>query len=130
MKSKIVTVFMMVTLGFLLSGVCFANTLEGELRVLIPGHEANITFQKIDANKILVSALDTDLESHQWLGTAVHDYNIRERKRRHAGCGRRQGRRSGRARPSRVPRCSGSRSPSPRTRPRYRPRALRGPKAP
>jgi outer membrane protein OmpA-like peptidoglycan-associated protein/Mg-chelatase subunit ChlD len=60
MKSKIVTVFMMVTLGFLLSDVCFANTLEGELRVLIPGHEANITFQKIDANKILVSALDTE----------------------------------------------------------------------
>jgi outer membrane protein OmpA-like peptidoglycan-associated protein/Mg-chelatase subunit ChlD len=45
-------------LCFLVPGICLANTPKGEIQVLIPGHEAKITFQEIDVDKILVSALD------------------------------------------------------------------------
>jgi len=51
---------MMLTMFFLFSGVCFAFTPEGELQVLIPGNDAKITFQEIDDNKILVSAVDAE----------------------------------------------------------------------
>ncbi|MCK5100899.1 MAG: hypothetical protein KAR45_22510, partial [Desulfobacteraceae bacterium] len=58
MKLKIVILFIILTMCALFTGVCFADTPEGELQVLIPDHEAKITFQEIDENKLLVSALD------------------------------------------------------------------------
>lgn len=51
---------MMLGMWFLFSSVCLAYTPEGELQVLIPDHEAKITFQEIDENKVLVSALDAE----------------------------------------------------------------------
>ena len=60
MKSKIVILFMKLTMVFLFSSVCFAYTPKGELQVRLPDHDAKITFQEIDENKILVSALDAE----------------------------------------------------------------------
>ncbi|MBU3950629.1 MAG: VWA domain-containing protein, partial [Proteobacteria bacterium] len=60
MKLKSVLLFMMVVMGFLFSGVCLGYTPEGELQVLVANREAKITFQQIDENKILVSALDAE----------------------------------------------------------------------
>jgi len=51
---------MMLWMCLLLSGVSLAFTPEGELKVLIPGREAKITFQPIDETKVLVSALDAE----------------------------------------------------------------------
>ncbi|MCK5312184.1 MAG: OmpA family protein [Desulfobacteraceae bacterium] len=60
MKSKIIILFTIFSMYILFFGVCFADTPAGELQVLIPDHEAKITFQEIDENKILVSALDSE----------------------------------------------------------------------
>jgi len=74
MKSKTIMLFMMWTMIFLFSGVCFAFTPAGELQVLIPGHDAEITFQEIDDNKILVSAVDE--ESNPVKGLMPDDFKL------------------------------------------------------
>lgn len=56
MKLKSVFLFVM----FLFFGVCQAYTPEGKLQVSIPGHKAKVTFQEIDENKILVSAIGAE----------------------------------------------------------------------
>ena len=76
MKSKIIILFMMLTMNFLFSGVCFAFTPEGELQVIIPGHDAKITFQQIDENKILVSAIDA--ENNPVKGLMPDDFKLQK----------------------------------------------------
>lgn len=65
---------MMCILCILVPGICLANPPEGELKVLIPGHKANITFQQIDVNKILVSALDA--QDNPIKGLIPDDFDI------------------------------------------------------
>ncbi len=76
MKSKIIILCMMLTMFFLFSGVCFAFTPEGELQVLIPGYDAKITFQDIDDNKILVSAVDA--ENNPVKGLMPDDFKLQK----------------------------------------------------
>ncbi len=47
-------------LSTLLAGNCFAESGADQISVDIPGREVKIDFQKIDENKVLVSALDAD----------------------------------------------------------------------
>ena len=58
MKTKIIIILMILAVFSLFSGVCLANV-EGDLQVLVPGHETEITFQEINENKILVSVVDS-----------------------------------------------------------------------
>lgn len=74
MKSKPIVLFMMLTMFFLFSGVCVAYTPEGELQVLIPDHDAKITFQEIDENNILVSAVDA--EKNPVKGLTLDDFKL------------------------------------------------------
>lgn len=74
MKSKTIVLFMMLTIFFLFSGVCAAYTPEGELQVLIPDHDARITFQEIDDNNILVSAVDA--EKNPVKGLTLDDFQL------------------------------------------------------
>ena len=60
MKSKIIVLLMILTMSVFFFGTGLADTTESELQVNILDHEAKVTFQEIDENKILVSALDTD----------------------------------------------------------------------
>ena len=60
MKSGILKSFVILTICFLFFGAGFAYTPEGEINVRVIGHETKITFQEIDKNKILVSALDAE----------------------------------------------------------------------
>ncbi|MCP3901461.1 MAG: OmpA family protein [Desulfobacteraceae bacterium] len=63
MKTKTIIFLLILAMCSLLSGVCFAadaNSLDGELQVMITDHEAAITFQEINENKILVSAVGYD----------------------------------------------------------------------
>lgn len=76
MKAKTIVLFMMVTMFFLLSGVGIAFTPEGELQVLIPGHDAKITFQKVDANNVLVSAVDAD--NNPVKGLTLDDFELKK----------------------------------------------------
>ena len=76
MKLKIVILFIIFTISALFYSVCFANTPEGNLQVLIPGHEAKITFQEIDENKVLVSALD--FEDNPVKGLIKYDFIIQK----------------------------------------------------
>ncbi|MBC8440003.1 MAG: OmpA family protein [Deltaproteobacteria bacterium] len=76
MKSKTIILFMLLTMFFLFSGVCFAFTPEGELQVLIPGYDAKITFQEIDDNKILVSAVDA--ENNPVKGLMPDDFKLQK----------------------------------------------------
>ncbi len=74
MKSKIVNLFMIWALCFLVPGICLANIPKGDIQVLIPGHDAKITFQEIDVNKILVSALDA--QENPIKGLRPNDFKI------------------------------------------------------
>ncbi|MBU0465947.1 MAG: OmpA family protein, partial [Proteobacteria bacterium] len=76
MKLKTIILCMMLMMFFLFSGVCFAFTPEGELQVLIPGHDAKITFQDIDDNKILVSAIDA--ENNPVKGLMPDDFKLQK----------------------------------------------------
>lgn len=58
MKSKIVILFMMLSVWILSAIAGLAYTPEGKLQVLVPGRDAKITFQEIDNNKVLASVLD------------------------------------------------------------------------
>ena len=60
MKLKTAMLLIILSMCFLLSGTGLANIPEGKLQVLIPGHDAKITFQEIDEGKVLVSALDAE----------------------------------------------------------------------
>ncbi|MCK5099818.1 MAG: VWA domain-containing protein, partial [Desulfobacteraceae bacterium] len=76
MKSKIVILFMIFTMCILFSGLCLADTTQGELQVHIPGHEAKITFQEIDENKVLVSVLDS--EDNPVQGLMPDDFKVQK----------------------------------------------------
>jgi outer membrane protein OmpA-like peptidoglycan-associated protein len=51
---------MMLSIWVLSAGAGLAYTPEGKLEVLVPGHDAKITFQEIDDNKVLASVLDAE----------------------------------------------------------------------
>ena len=75
MKTKINFFLMILTVCSLFSGVCLAGV-EGELQVAIPGHDAKITFQEVDENKILVSA--TDSENNPVKGLTKDDFVLKK----------------------------------------------------
>ncbi len=74
MKSGILKSFVILTICFLFFGAGFAYTPEGEINVRVIGHETKITFQEIDKNKILVSALDA--ENNPIEGLMLDDFKL------------------------------------------------------
>lgn len=70
---------MILAICSLFSGVCIAanaNSIEGELQVMVTDPEAAVTFQEIEENKILVSALNS--ESDPIKGLTTDDFIIKK----------------------------------------------------
>jgi len=74
MKSKFFNFFIIFIFTVLLAGTGLSETMKEEIKVSIPNHEAKITFQEIDENKVLVSALD--LKGNPVEGLTPDDFNI------------------------------------------------------
>ncbi len=79
MKTKIIIFLMILSMFTFFSGVCLAEDLaagEEELQVMVPDQDAAITFQEIDENKILVSAVDS--ENNPVKGLTKNDFIIKK----------------------------------------------------
>ncbi len=78
MKSKIIILFMIVTMCLLFSGLSMADTdtSKEELKVSLVNKDAVVSFQEMGENKILVSALDSDGNPVQ--GLMPEDFKVQK----------------------------------------------------